>query len=169
MPFPIRIHSVMSGSADADINRHPRPSSWRDVHPCISRAVIPTVQEYPFAVEETAEAEMAPVLEEVTADHAVMIVAHNAIVLVFAVHALMLMLTVSALLSSIVVKVALAVVLAGGVFVISLPIEVVAAGFGPAALVERLPVPLAVKAAGRTFRGSGEAWSARSVKARRRS
>ena len=58
--------------ADADVNRTPSPGSGRDVYPRPGSAVIPGVQEHPFAVKETAEAEMASMFEEVAADDAAM-------------------------------------------------------------------------------------------------
>jgi hypothetical protein len=58
--------------ADADINRPPRPHSRSHVDPRPCGAVIPGVQEHPFAVKETAEAEMASMFEEVAADDAAM-------------------------------------------------------------------------------------------------
>jgi hypothetical protein len=74
LPTLLRVRLVRSYVclADADVNRTPSPDSGRDVHPRPGIAVIPGVQEHPFAVKETAEAEMASMFEEVAADHAAM-------------------------------------------------------------------------------------------------
>lgn len=61
---------ILRRLADADVNRGPRPSSRRDVHPRVSRAVAPGVQEHPFAVKEATETEMPAVFEEVAAHDA---------------------------------------------------------------------------------------------------
>ena len=57
--------------ADANVDRTPRPRARPDVDPGPSRTAIPGGQVHPFVIPEPAEAEMASVLEEVTAGYAV--------------------------------------------------------------------------------------------------